>query len=67
MGAMALVPKFWKSRMNPRVRDWRKKYYPDITDWAPYNFGATPVEAAAAVPPETPPAEAPVPAKEPDA
>ncbi len=42
MTVMALAPRFWKSRMNPRVRIWRKMYYPNITDWAPYNTASTP-------------------------
>jgi alkane 1-monooxygenase len=42
MTVMALAPRFWKSRMNPRVRTWRKMYYPNITDWAPYNTASTP-------------------------
>ena len=37
----ALSPRLWKRTMNPRVRAWRDKYYPEITDWLPYNKGTT--------------------------
>jgi alkane 1-monooxygenase len=33
--------------MNPRVRDWRKQFYPDITDWSDYNKGTNPMPAGA--------------------
>jgi alkane 1-monooxygenase len=36
MAMMAMIPPLWLRRMNPRVRAWRKQYYPEITDWAPY-------------------------------
>lgn len=39
MGAIAMVPPVWRRMMNPRVRRWRKMYYPEITDWAPYKTG----------------------------
>lgn len=42
MTALALIPPLWRRRMNPRVRAWRKAFYPDITDWAPYNSGTLP-------------------------
>ncbi len=42
MTAMALVPPVWKRVMNPRVKAWRKRFYPDITDWAPYNKARNP-------------------------
>jgi alkane 1-monooxygenase len=41
MTALAMVPPLWRRRMNPRVRAWRRKFYPDITDWAPYNRAST--------------------------
>jgi alkane 1-monooxygenase len=28
--------------MNPRVRAWRRRHYPDIADWQPYNRGTLP-------------------------
>ncbi len=42
MATMAMVPPLWRRVMNPRVREWRRKYYPDITDWAPYNKATNP-------------------------
>ncbi len=33
--------------MNPRVRRWREMYYPEITDWKPYNRHATPTPRGA--------------------
>lgn len=47
MTTMAMIPPLWRRRMNPRVRAWRKKYYPEITDWKPYNRGDTPVPRGA--------------------
>jgi alkane 1-monooxygenase len=43
MTALAMVPPLWKRVMNPRVKDWRKRHYPDITDWKPYNKSRHPV------------------------
>lgn len=37
MTMAALVPPIWRRVMNPRVRTWRARYYPDIEDWQPYN------------------------------
>ncbi len=42
MTLAAMVPPLWKRIMNPRVRAWRKAFYPDITDWKPYNKGMNP-------------------------
>lgn len=42
MTALAMIPPLWRRRMNPRVRAWRKKFYPDIDDWAPYTQGSNP-------------------------
>ncbi|MCV2881984.1 alkane 1-monooxygenase [Actibacterium sp. XHP0104] len=42
MGTMAMVPPLWRYRMDPRVRAWRRKFYPEIDDWAPYDCAATP-------------------------
>jgi alkane 1-monooxygenase len=33
MTALAMVPPLWRRVMNPRVRAWRRRHYPDITDW----------------------------------
>ncbi|OWY16497.1 alkane 1-monooxygenase [Thioclava sp. JM3] len=43
MTALAMIPPLWRRRMNPRVRAWRRKYYPDVEDWTPYNTGTTPL------------------------
>ncbi len=43
MTALAMVPPLWRRRMNPRVRAWRKRYYPHIEDWTPYTKGTTPM------------------------
>ncbi len=39
MTFFALFPRKWRKMMNPRVQQWRSKYYPEITDWTPYNKG----------------------------
>lgn len=43
MTMAAMVPPVWKRVMNPRVRAWRRQFYPDITDWHPYNKALNPV------------------------
>ena len=43
MTFLAMIPPLWRRRMNPRVRAWRRQFYPEITDWAPYNRGETPI------------------------
>lgn len=43
MTVLAMIPPLWRRRMNPRVRAWRRHFYPDITDWTPYNRAATPL------------------------
>ncbi len=43
MTAAAMVPPLWKRIMNPRVRAWRKAWYPEIADWQPYNKGTNPL------------------------
>jgi alkane 1-monooxygenase len=42
MTMAAMVPPIWRRLMNPRVRRWRKMYYPEITDWKPYNKARNP-------------------------
>lgn len=42
MGVLALIPPLWRRAMNPRVRAWRRRFYPDITDWSGYNRGTLP-------------------------
>ncbi|WP_380055794.1 alkane 1-monooxygenase [Falsihalocynthiibacter sp. SS001] len=36
MTMAAMVPPLFRRVMNPRVKAWRKQYYPEITDWTPY-------------------------------
>ncbi len=43
MTMAAMVPPVWRRVMNPRVRRWRQMYYPEITDWRPYNRAQNPV------------------------
>lgn len=43
MTIAAMIPPVWKRIMNPRVKAWRKRFYPDVTDWKPYNKGLTPL------------------------
>ena len=43
MTVLAMVPHLWRRRMNPRVRNWRATYYPEITDWEAYKKGTTPM------------------------
>ena len=42
MTAMAMIPPLWRRVMNPRVRQWRRRYYPEISDWTPYKKGVFP-------------------------
>ena len=46
MTALAMIPPLWRRVLNPRVRAWRRRHYPDITDWGPYNRGETPLPRA---------------------
>ncbi|RVT83174.1 alkane 1-monooxygenase [Rhodobacteraceae bacterium CCMM004] len=43
MTMFAMIPPLWRRVMNPKVREWRRQYYPDIEDWQPYNRAATPL------------------------
>ena len=43
MTMAAMVPKIWRRVMNPRVRRWRQMYYPEITDWRPYDKAINPM------------------------
>ena len=47
MTTLAMIPPLWRRVMNPKVRAWRRQFYPDIADWKPYNAGATPLPAGA--------------------
>ena len=42
MTLAALIPPLWKRIMNPRVKAWRRQFYPDITDWHAYNKALNP-------------------------
>ena len=39
----AMVPPLWRRIMNPKVRAWRERYYPDIEDWDDYKYGRNPL------------------------
>jgi alkane 1-monooxygenase len=43
MTMAALVPPLWRRIMNPRVKDWRAKFYPEISNWRPYKYGRHPM------------------------
>ncbi len=43
MTMAAMVPPLWKRLMNRRVKEWRQRYYPDITDWHAYNKALNPL------------------------
>lgn len=43
MTILAMSPTLWRKYMNPRVRKWRAMYYPEITDWTPYDKGTLPL------------------------
>ncbi|MEL7114470.1 MAG: alkane 1-monooxygenase [Pseudomonadota bacterium] len=45
MTLAAMIPPLWLRMMNPKVRDWRKKHYPEIEDWKPYAKGTNPMPA----------------------
>lgn len=48
MVVVAAIPPLWRRVMNPRVRAWRKAFYPDIDDWSAYKAGTTPMPRGAA-------------------
>jgi alkane 1-monooxygenase len=39
----AMIPPLFRRIMNPRVRAWRKQYYPEIQDWQPYKTATNPM------------------------
>lgn len=47
MTALAMVPPLWHRMFNPRVRAWRKQFYPEIADWTPYKTGTLPMPKGA--------------------
>ena len=34
MVLMSLIPQFWMKVMNPKVLEWRKRFYPEIQEWS---------------------------------
>ena len=42
MTMAAMIPPLWRRIMNPRVKALRKQFYPEVSDWQPYNKGALP-------------------------
>ncbi|RLK00521.1 alkane 1-monooxygenase [Ruegeria conchae] len=43
MTIAAMIPPLWRRIMNPKVRAWRRQYYPEIADWQPYNKAQNPL------------------------
>lgn len=43
MTVAAMIPPLWRRVMNPRVRGWRRQYYPEIADWKAYNKASNPM------------------------
>ena len=43
MTMAALIPSVWRRVMNPRVKAWRARHYPDIEDWTPYSKATNPL------------------------
>ncbi|TRD22693.1 alkane 1-monooxygenase [Palleronia caenipelagi] len=43
MTVAAMIPPLWKRVMNRRVKAWRRRFYPDIEDWHPYNKALNPL------------------------
>ena len=43
MTAAAMVPPLWRRVMNPRVKAWRRQFYPEIENWTHYNTGKWPM------------------------
>ncbi len=39
---LAMCPPLFRRYMNPRVRAWRRQFYPDIEDWTDYTQHRTP-------------------------
>ncbi|MCB2135629.1 MAG: alkane 1-monooxygenase [Rhodobacteraceae bacterium] len=47
MTTLAMVPPLWRRAMNPRVRAWRRQFYPEVSDWTDYNTGRLPLPRGA--------------------
>ena len=45
---VAAFPPWWRRMMNPRVRAWRRQFYPEINDWSAYKAGTNPMPRGAA-------------------
>ena len=43
MTTMAMIPPLWRRVMNPRVRAWRRQFYPEVEDWSAYKAATTPM------------------------
>jgi len=43
MGIAALIPPVWRRVMNPKVRAWRRQFYPEIDDWSAYKTASNPM------------------------
>ncbi|WP_298438227.1 alkane 1-monooxygenase [uncultured Jannaschia sp.] len=39
----AMIPPLWRRMMNPKVRAWRARFYPDIEDWSAYKTASNPL------------------------
>ncbi len=48
MAAVAMIPPLWRRVMNPRVRAWRRRFYPDITNWHAPDGARAPLSEGAA-------------------
>ena len=47
MTSAAMIPPLWRRLMNPKVREWRRQFYPAVADWSAYNKGETPIPRGA--------------------
>jgi alkane 1-monooxygenase len=34
MVLLSLIPQFWMKVMNPKVLEWRKRFYPELQEWS---------------------------------
>lgn len=44
---LAMFPPLFRRYMNPKVREWRRQFYPDIEDWSDYTQHRTPMPKGA--------------------
>lgn len=47
MTVAAMIPPLWRRVMNPKVKAWRKQFYPEIVDWSAYSKARNPMPAGA--------------------